>query len=138
MFKSGFKGDSRRRAERKKYHPGVIVIFNEKAYANTTNPIDWVKQRYSIASAYPLRDNEPRFLSLDAFVPHKNKGQKDLGKECHYSMFRAAVLATCKPSTLLSIRSLSNISRTLKIDGLMTIWTNGIQGSSQLEVVEFY
>jgi len=23
-----------------------------------------------------LQDNEPRFLSLNAFTPHKNKGQK--------------------------------------------------------------
>jgi hypothetical protein len=74
MFKGGVKGDSRRQAERKKYHPGVIVIFNKKAYANTLNLIDWVKQQYSMASAYPLCDNEPRFLSLDAFAPHKNKG----------------------------------------------------------------
>jgi hypothetical protein len=29
-----------------------------------------------MASAYPLRDNKPRFLALDAFAPHKNKGAK--------------------------------------------------------------
>jgi len=29
-----------------------------------------------MASAYPLRDNEPRFLALNAFAPHKNKGAK--------------------------------------------------------------
>jgi hypothetical protein len=29
-----------------------------------------------MASAYPLRDNKPRFLSLNAFALHKNKGQK--------------------------------------------------------------
>jgi len=29
-----------------------------------------------MASAYPLRDNEPRFLALDSFAPHKNKGAK--------------------------------------------------------------
>ena len=28
-----------------------------------------------------MRDNEPRFLSLDAFAPHKNKGQKVKAKE---------------------------------------------------------
>ena len=33
-------GDSRRKNERKKYHPGVMVIFNEKAWANTSNLID--------------------------------------------------------------------------------------------------
>jgi hypothetical protein len=29
-----------------------------------------------MASIYPLRDNKPRFLALDAFVPYKNKGTK--------------------------------------------------------------
>lgn len=42
-----FKGkthskDSRRCAEYKKYHPSVVVIFNEKAWANTSNLIDQV------------------------------------------------------------------------------------------------
>jgi hypothetical protein len=82
MFKGKPKvRDYRRKAEYKKYHPGVVVIFNDKAYANTSNLIDWVKNQYSTASAYPLRDNEPRFLSLDAFALHKNKGQKTKVKE---------------------------------------------------------
>jgi len=34
-----------------------------------------------IASAYPLQDNEPRFLSLNAFALHKNKGQKVTANE---------------------------------------------------------
>jgi len=34
------KGDSRRRAEKLKYHPGVVVIFNEKAWATTSNLLD--------------------------------------------------------------------------------------------------
>jgi hypothetical protein len=34
------KGDSRRKAEYQKYHPGVVVIFNEKAWANTSNLLD--------------------------------------------------------------------------------------------------
>jgi len=77
MFKGKPKSKDRcRRMEAERYHPGVVVIFNEKAYANTTNLIDWVKNQYSIASAYPLRDNEPRFLALDAFAPYKNKGAK--------------------------------------------------------------
>jgi hypothetical protein len=75
------KGDARRRAEYKEYHPGVVVIFNEKAWANTSNLLDWVKNQYSIASVYPLRDNEPRFLALDAFKPHINKGRKVKDKE---------------------------------------------------------
>jgi hypothetical protein len=44
MFKCKVKGDSRRKLECKKYHPSVVVIFNEKAYTNTLNLIDWIKQ----------------------------------------------------------------------------------------------
>jgi hypothetical protein len=77
MFKGKPKSkDYRRRAEEKRYNPGVIIIFNKKVYANTLNLIDWVKNQYSTASAYPLRDNKPRFLALDAFALHKNKGVK--------------------------------------------------------------
>ena len=77
MFKRKLKSkDYRRRAEEKRYNPSIIIIFNEKAYANTSNLIDWVKNQYSTASVYPLWDNEPRFLALDAFVLYKNKGVK--------------------------------------------------------------
>src|SRR6266516_386562 len=78
--------DRRRTAEMKKYNPGVIVIFNEKAYANTSNLTSWVKHQYSMASAYPTRDREPRLLCLDAFAPHKNKGRKDPGRESQKAM----------------------------------------------------
>jgi hypothetical protein len=81
IFKGKVKGDSRRKTERKRYHPNVVVIFNEKAWANTSNLLDWVKNQYSTASAYPLRDNEPRFLALDSFAPHKNKGRKRKANE---------------------------------------------------------
>jgi hypothetical protein len=41
MFKGARKKrDSRRHAEYKEYHLGVVVIFNPKAYANTSNLID--------------------------------------------------------------------------------------------------
>ena len=77
MFKEKPKSkDYRRRAEEKRYNPSVIIIFNEKVYANTSNLIDWIKNQYSTASVYPLRDNKPRFLTLDAFVLYKNKGVK--------------------------------------------------------------
>jgi hypothetical protein len=73
--------DTRRLREKKKYHPGVVVIFNPKAYANTSNLIDWVRRQYRPASAYSLNDHEPRLLVLDAFAPHKNKGRKVQQKE---------------------------------------------------------
>jgi hypothetical protein len=37
MFKDSEIGDSRRRAEEKRYSKDVVVIFNKKAYANTKN-----------------------------------------------------------------------------------------------------
>jgi hypothetical protein len=40
MFKGKLKGDNRRKVEQKKYYPGVVVIFNEKAWANTSNLLD--------------------------------------------------------------------------------------------------
>ena len=68
--------DRRHHEETTKYHPSVVVIWNKKAYTNTKNLTAWVKNQYSTTSAYPLRDNEPRLLSLDAFAPHKNKGKE--------------------------------------------------------------
>jgi hypothetical protein len=41
MFKGKPKSkDYRRRVEEKRYNPSVIVIFNKKAYTNTSNLID--------------------------------------------------------------------------------------------------
>ena len=77
MFKGKPKSkDYCRRVKEKRYNPSVIIIFNEKVYANTLNLINWVKNQYSIASIYLLWDNEPRFLALDAFALYKNKGVK--------------------------------------------------------------
>jgi len=73
--------DRWRIAEMKKYHSGVVVIFNEKVYTNTSNLISWIKHQYSAASAYPQRDREPRLLCLDAFALHKNQGRKAKRKE---------------------------------------------------------
>ena len=75
-----FKGKDRRetyarKEERRKYYPSVIVWFNEKAYANTSNLITYFKTQYAPASAYPLRDHEPRLLVLNTFALHKSKGR---------------------------------------------------------------
>ena len=43
MFKGSEIGDSRRRAEEKRYSKDVVVIFNTKAYANTKNLKSWVR-----------------------------------------------------------------------------------------------
>jgi hypothetical protein len=73
--------DYRRIEEMKKYHPGVVIIFNKKAWANTSNLTMWVKQLYAGATACSLFDREPRLLCLDSFAPHKNKGKKAGKKE---------------------------------------------------------
>jgi len=44
IFKgSTTKKNSARRFKYKAYYKNVIVIFNDNAYANTSNLIDWVK-----------------------------------------------------------------------------------------------
>jgi hypothetical protein len=41
MFKGRLKSkDYRRHVEAQRYNPSVIIIFNEKAYANISNLID--------------------------------------------------------------------------------------------------
>jgi hypothetical protein len=40
MFKGKPKGDNHRKTEQKKYYLGVVVIFNKKAWANTSNLLD--------------------------------------------------------------------------------------------------
>jgi hypothetical protein len=44
-----------------------------------------------MASTYPLCNNEPRFLSLDSFALHKNKGQKAKVKELEKEMAKRLV-----------------------------------------------
>jgi hypothetical protein len=44
MFKGKLKSKDRHHlVEIKKYHPSVVVIFNKKAYTNTLNLIQQVK-----------------------------------------------------------------------------------------------
>ncbi|KAL5325554.1 hypothetical protein ACEPPN_006681 [Leptodophora sp. 'Broadleaf-Isolate-01'] len=70
------KGNKNRRLEMARYHPAVKVIWNDTVYANSENLINWIRQDYSHASEYPLSDQEPRLLVLDAFAPHKHSGKK--------------------------------------------------------------
>ncbi|KAL5313391.1 hypothetical protein ACEPPN_019124 [Leptodophora sp. 'Broadleaf-Isolate-01'] len=53
------KGNKNRRLEMARYHPAVKI-----------------RQDYSHASEYPLSDQEPHLLVLDAFAPHKHSGKK--------------------------------------------------------------
>jgi hypothetical protein len=67
-------GSRTRQAEVKRYHPGVSVIFNPKAYCNSKVMLSWLRQQFKWGSPYSPDDNEPRLLILDSFAPHKNKG----------------------------------------------------------------
>ena len=70
IFHGKPKGDSRRIAERRSYNTGVVVEFNEAAWANEENIIRWIKHQYRHASDYIQRDKEPRLHALDSFTAH--------------------------------------------------------------------
>ena len=60
----------------KKYHPAVHVVFNPKAYCNSTALLNWFRQQLKWGSPYSPDDHEPKLLVLDSFAPHKNTGTK--------------------------------------------------------------
>ncbi|TGO08720.1 hypothetical protein BPAE_1222g00010 [Botrytis paeoniae] len=74
-------GSSTRKAEFKKYHSGVDVIFNPKGYCNTKELLKWFKHQYKHSTAESPSENEPRLLTLDSFAAHKSQGRKKLEKE---------------------------------------------------------
>jgi hypothetical protein len=69
--------DVQQQVEYKRYPKGIRVIFNAKAYANRYNLKQWVHQEYKWGSVYSLLDNEPRLLTLNAFLVYK-KSSKEL------------------------------------------------------------
>jgi hypothetical protein len=80
MFKGSEKGDSQRCTEEKQYSSDVSVIFNPKAYANTQNLKQWVKNQFKWGTPFSPSDMEPRLLVFDSFEPHK-KSKKQEEKE---------------------------------------------------------
>jgi hypothetical protein len=72
IFHGAVKGDCQRSKEEKRYAHGVNVLWNLKAYANEDTMLYWVKNIYRFSSAYSTIgvEQEPRFLSLDAFTAH--------------------------------------------------------------------
>jgi DDE superfamily endonuclease len=70
-------GDKRRIAEEKLYDCRVHTAFNKTAWADGTNLKDWVRRQYRTASPYFANENEPRFLSLDAFAPQMTQSLRD-------------------------------------------------------------
>jgi hypothetical protein len=60
MFRGKEKLDTKaRRDELARFPPGVHVIFNAKAYANSQNLKQWARQEYKWGSAYSPSDCEP-------------------------------------------------------------------------------
>lgn len=74
-------GPSTRRAEARKYHKGVDVIFNPKGYCNTKELLNWFKTQCKHSTAESALEQEPRLLTLDAFATHKGQGRKKIEKE---------------------------------------------------------
>lgn len=69
-------GKRPRQLEMKKYHPAVHVVFNPKAYCNSTALLNWFRQQLKWGSPSSPDDHEPKLLVLDSFAPHKNSGTK--------------------------------------------------------------
>jgi hypothetical protein len=72
LFHGAEKGDSRRVAEVRRYHPEVEVLWNPKAWANEKTMLYWIKHMWRLSSANSDHgiEAEPRFLALDAFKAH--------------------------------------------------------------------
>ena len=52
--------------ERRGYDPRVIIKFNPKAYANSSNIVEWLDEQI-----VPVLENQPTLLALDLFGAHK-------------------------------------------------------------------
>ncbi len=76
IFRGKYDNNSKaRKAELQRYHKGVVVEFNEDAWANEDVIIRWIKKQYLPATAYPFQTlTKPRLLTLDAFTAHKTAG----------------------------------------------------------------
>jgi hypothetical protein len=103
MFKGKPKSKDRRRiVEFRKYHPGVVVIFNEKAYANTSNLIDWVKNRYSMASltlyATTNLDSFPLMRSLHIRIRVRRQRRRSQRRQRRRDYRRESCRRSCRAS----------------------------------------
>jgi hypothetical protein len=76
-------GDIWRQREMARYPKGIVVIFNDKAYANGQNLKQWARQQYKWGSAFSPSENEPRLLTLDAFGAHKKKKPTEAEKRAN-------------------------------------------------------
>ena len=82
IFRGKGSNNTALRNEAKKYDQGVVVMWNEKAYANEDTTAWWLKQHYQYATIELLNRITPqsRLLSLDVFASQKTQRIKDLYK----------------------------------------------------------
>ena len=62
-------------AEKRLYDNRVIVKFNSKAYANSTNMVEWLEDQL-----IPVLDGKPTLIALDLFGGHKTEEVLDTMK----------------------------------------------------------
>jgi hypothetical protein len=112
IFRGPEKEDRARKVERERYHPDVRVVFNEKGAADRQIFLDWITEQYAQDSQFPLSDQEPRLLVLDAYPAHvckalkprKNEGPADRNEREKKQELSDKILAKLKE--LLVTRSL--------------------------------
>jgi hypothetical protein len=92
--------DRRRIAEAKKYYPGVVVIFNEKAYANTTSIVLHLKTMEGyIGCAVEVHDRQgDKVCRSSVWV---KEGRKSVARA------KTAPKKTCKNEETRRIQSVS-------------------------------
>ena len=61
------------------------MVFDEKAWANGENLMQWAKSQFKWGSAYSPSEQEPRLLTMDAFRAHKKKVDSNKAKEDFYT-----------------------------------------------------
>ena len=67
--------------EMQKYHKGVVVQWNKKAYCNTEVMLYWLQHMYRLATPDRLQARPPRLLSLDVFAGQKTPEVKQAFKD---------------------------------------------------------
>lgn len=54
--------------EKQSYDPRVVVKFNPKAYANSSNLVEWLDEQF-----VPILNNQPTLLAIDLFRAHRTE-----------------------------------------------------------------
>jgi hypothetical protein len=85
-------------AESARYHPGVVVIFNSKAYCNEEVMFWWIKEflvpaTEGSAAGLAPHERQPSLFALDAVAFHRTSGVKSELKR--YNIIPAVIPAGC-------------------------------------------